>query len=146
MSGRASPPTRPTSRTRPTSLPSKRPYEVSTHFNSDMPRDLAITASVESYQTNMHLTSILCRVFGCEENDSLVLNDFLTGVGQLKFRGTSLRLRAEQSAFAALKVRVLLILHTPVKVCPRYMIRWGYGYSGSVPSQRTYSRNQGPRF
>ena len=45
-----------------------------------------------------------CRVFGCEENDSLVLNDFLTGVGQLKFRGTSLLLRSDQSAFAALKV------------------------------------------
>ena len=43
-------------------------------------------------------------MFGCEENDSLVLNDFLTGVGQLKFRGTSLLLRSEQSAFAALKV------------------------------------------
>jgi len=45
----------------------------------------------------------LDRVFGCEENDSLSLYDFLTGVGQLKFRGPSLLLRSPASFFAILR-------------------------------------------
>jgi hypothetical protein len=43
------------------------------------------------------------RVFGYEENNALAMNDFLTGVGQLKFRGTSLLLRSPQSVFSMLK-------------------------------------------
>ncbi|XP_059091755.1 uncharacterized protein LOC131887219 [Tigriopus californicus] len=41
--------------------------------------------------------TVSAKVFNCEEHASLTLTDFLTGVGQLKFRGTSHLLRAPVS-------------------------------------------------
>ena len=39
------------------------------------------------------LTELILRVFGSGKKTQLSLNDFLVGVGQLKFRGTSALLR-----------------------------------------------------
>ena len=40
------------------------------------------------------LTELILRVFGSGKKTQLSLNDFLVGVGQLKFRGTSVLLRS----------------------------------------------------
>ncbi|XP_022255108.1 uncharacterized protein LOC106470768, partial [Limulus polyphemus] len=42
-------------------------------------------------------------VFGIEKDRVLFLNDFLSAVGQLKFRGTSLLLRSPQSVLSIMK-------------------------------------------
>ena len=39
-------------------------------------------------------TKLILRVFGSGKKTQLSLNDFLVGVGQLKFRGTSVLLRS----------------------------------------------------
>lgn len=45
----------------------------------------------------------LCRLFGNETKNKLPLGEFLTAVGQLKFRGTSVLFRLPQSCVASLK-------------------------------------------
>ncbi|XP_043197114.1 uncharacterized protein LOC122367774 isoform X2 [Amphibalanus amphitrite] len=53
----------------------------------------------------MLVTEQSAKVFGAESSEYLTLTEFLTGVGQLKFRGTSLLLRSPQSVSAFLKQR-----------------------------------------
>ena len=45
-------------------------------------------------RSTLTLTELILRVFGSGKKNQLSLNDFLVGVGQLKFRGTSVLLRS----------------------------------------------------
>ena len=42
------------------------------------------------------------KIFGSNHSDALSMSDFLSGVGQLKFRGTSMLLRSPRSVLEVL--------------------------------------------